>query len=96
MGVFLLTTVATRAPAITSGQLDNDAHPYVAMVVAYFDYMDVDEEGNPETVHLPLWRGTGTLISPSVVATAGSLLSPFQSGEQRWCKWGSQSVETNP
>jgi hypothetical protein len=60
-------TFSLKVSAITAGQLGGADHPYVAMVVAYFDY--VDEAGTG--VHMPLRRGSGTLISPRVVVTAG-------------------------
>ena len=44
--------------AITNGQPDGDAHPYVGLVV-------IDFNGGPA------WRGTGFLVSPTVVVTAG-------------------------
>jgi hypothetical protein len=47
------------AGAVTDGQLDGDAHPYVGLMVAQ------DEDGNP------LWRCSGTLISPKLFLTAG-------------------------
>jgi V8-like Glu-specific endopeptidase len=39
--------------------MDGDAHPYVGLMVAQ------DEDGNP------LWRCTGTLLSPTIFLTAG-------------------------
>jgi len=63
-------TLTPGAAAVTDGQLDGGAHPYVAMVVAYYDY--VDENGAAQ--QLPLWRGSGTLISPRVVVTAGHVV----------------------
>ena len=50
---------ASPANAVLYGQPDNNEHPYVG-VVRFFD-----EDGNY------LWRCTGTLISPTVVLTAG-------------------------
>ncbi|MDX1417015.1 MAG: trypsin-like serine protease [Candidatus Promineifilaceae bacterium] len=44
--------------AITNGQPDGDAHPYVGLLV-------FDVEGNPA------WRCSGSLIAPNVVLTAG-------------------------
>jgi V8-like Glu-specific endopeptidase len=55
----LLTLSAAPANAVTNGQLDGDDHPYVGLMVA------IDEDGNP------LWRCSGTLISPTVYVTAG-------------------------
>ena len=47
------------ASAITDGQLDNNGHPYVGLMVAQ------DAKGKP------LWRCSGTLISPKLFLTAG-------------------------
>lgn len=60
---FLSTLIAIAAlavpvQAITNGQPDAGRHPYVVLVVA-------DVNG------VPAWRGTGTLLSPTVVLTAG-------------------------
>ena len=63
-------TLAPKASAIQDGQLDGEAHPYVAMVVAYFDFVD----GDGVAQKFPLWRGSGTLISPRVVVTAGHVV----------------------
>lgn len=55
-----LVTVAGTADAITrGGTLDGDDHPYVGLMVAQ------DADGNP------LWRCSGTMISPRVYVTAG-------------------------
>jgi hypothetical protein len=45
--------------AITNGQPDGDNHPYVGLMVA------LDEDG------VPLWRCSGSLLSPTVFLTAG-------------------------
>jgi len=50
--------LASVAYAITNGQPDDGAHPYVGLLV--FD----DEDG-------PAWRCSGALIAPKVVLTAG-------------------------
>ena len=47
------------AQAITNGTPDGENHPYVCIVVFF------DAAGNP------LWYTTGTLISPTIVLTAG-------------------------
>lgn len=57
--VATVAVTASPAQAILYGQPDEGEHPYVG-VVRFFD-----EEGNY------LWRCTGTLISPTVVLTAG-------------------------
>jgi hypothetical protein len=55
----LLVVVALRpASAIIWGEEDGDAHPYVGLIV-----FDVDGT--------PAWRCSGTLLSPTVVLTAG-------------------------
>jgi hypothetical protein len=57
----LILSVAFAAPAsaITDGELDGVGHPYVALMLAK------GADGNP------LWRCSGTLISPSIYLTAG-------------------------
>ncbi|HKW79149.1 MAG TPA: trypsin-like serine protease [Candidatus Limnocylindria bacterium] len=55
----LMLATATPAAAITYGQLDNGAHPQVGLVV----FLDA---GNH-----PLWRCSGTLMSATVLLTAG-------------------------
>jgi V8-like Glu-specific endopeptidase len=49
----------TLEPQVTDGQLDGNAHPHVGIMVAQ------DDAGNP------MWRCSGTLISPTVYLTAG-------------------------
>jgi hypothetical protein len=57
--VVALAVAVTPADAVLFGTEDNGAHPYVG-VIRFFD-----AEGNY------LWRCSGTLISPTVVLTAG-------------------------
>jgi hypothetical protein len=61
LGVLSLVAIAFALPAfaITNGHLDGTAHPYVGLVVVF------DADGHP------LWRGSGTLMSPTVFLTAG-------------------------
>ncbi|NUT33948.1 MAG: trypsin-like serine protease [Hamadaea sp.] len=57
-----LTAVAlsvSPAQAVTDGELDGNRHPYVGLMVAQ------DAKGNP------LWRCSGTLLSPTLYLTAG-------------------------
>lgn len=57
---FMLAASALPAHAITAGgELDGNAHPYVGLMIAQ------DAAGNP------LWRCSGTLISPTLYLTAG-------------------------
>lgn len=55
----LITLGATPASAVTDGELDGNAHPYVGLMVAQ------DADGNP------LWRCSGTLLSDGLFLTAG-------------------------
>jgi hypothetical protein len=57
--VALTVALAAPAAAIKNGELDGDAHPFVGLMVAQ------DANGSP------LWRCSGTLISPKVYLTAG-------------------------
>lgn len=58
--IALLTLLVMPASAITrGGTLDGEAHPYVGLMVAQ------DASGRP------LWRCSGTLLSPTLYLTAG-------------------------
>ena len=57
LAVSLLFT--SQVFAIGNGELDGDEHPYVGLMVA------LDADGNP------LWRCSGTLLSPTLYLTAG-------------------------
>jgi hypothetical protein len=71
LGAALL--VALPAGAITNGSLDGNAHPYVGLMVAK------DASGTP------LWRCTGTLVSPTVFVTAGHCTeAPAATAEIWW------------
>ncbi|MFL6167401.1 MAG: trypsin-like serine protease [Ornithinibacter sp.] len=59
VAVLAVSLGAAPASAITHGDLDGDAHPYVGLMVAK------DADGNP------LWRCSGTLLSSTVYLTAG-------------------------
>jgi hypothetical protein len=50
---------SSAALAITDGELDGNGHPYVGLMVAQ------DAKG------VPLWRCSGTLLSPTIFLTAG-------------------------
>lgn len=62
--VLLLAATVGTASAVKYGELDGDGHPYVGLMVA------LDGNGNP------LWRCSGTLISPTVYLTAGHCTEP--------------------
>jgi len=57
--VVLVALSAATVLAIKYGELDNNRHPYVGLMVA----RDADRN--------PLWRCSGTLLSPTVFLTAG-------------------------
>lgn len=62
-GALSLLTVMP-ASAVTNGELDGDGHPFVGLMVA------LDRDGNP------LWRCSGTLVSPTIYVTAGHCTEP--------------------
>jgi hypothetical protein len=69
----LAVAVASPANAITrGGTLDGDDHPYVGIMVA----KGADGE--------PLWRCSGTLISPTVYVTAGHCTESPAVGAEIW------------
>jgi hypothetical protein len=57
--LLLVFGIVGAVAAITYGELDGEGHPHVGLMVAQ------DAEGNP------LWRCSGTLLSPTVFLTAG-------------------------
>jgi V8-like Glu-specific endopeptidase len=57
--VALLAVTFAPAFAVTDGEPDGEGHPFVGLMVAQ------DAAGNP------LWRCSGTLLSPTVFLTAG-------------------------
>ncbi len=56
----LLLMLATNAYAISNGIRDQNEHPYVGLIVF-------------EDANGPAWLGTGSLLSPNIVLTAGHL-----------------------
>ena len=86
--IVLLTAVAAfallqslPAAAVTNGMPDGGNHPYVGLMVAD------DADGNP------LWRCTGTLLSPTVFLTAGHCT---QTPAARATIWFAEDVEATP
>jgi hypothetical protein len=57
--IVILAVAVSPVGAVTDGELDGEGHPYVGLMVAQ------DEDGNP------LWRCSGTLLSPTLFLTAG-------------------------
>lgn len=69
----LTLLLAIPVAAITrGGELDGDDHPYVGLMVAD------DASGNP------LWRCSGSLISPTVYVTAGHCTESPAAGATIW------------
>lgn len=58
-GALLTAAFAAPAVAVTNGELDGDGHPYVGIMVAQ------------DAARNPMWRCSGTLLSPTVFLTAG-------------------------
>jgi V8-like Glu-specific endopeptidase len=67
-----LSLSAVPASAITDGELDGNGHPFVGLMVAQ------DAEGSP------LWRCSGTMISPTVFLTAGHCTEAPAASAQIW------------
>ncbi len=59
LGTAALAASVAPAGAVTDGTLDGNGHPFVGLMVAD------DAAGNP------MWRCSGTLLSPTVYLTAG-------------------------
>lgn len=78
--VLVLVFVSSVA-AVTNGEPDNGAHPFVGLMVAD------DEDGNP------LWRCTGTLISDTVFLTAGHCT---EAPAARATIWFAEDVDATP
>jgi V8-like Glu-specific endopeptidase len=57
--IVILAVAVSPAGAVTDGTLDGNGHPYVGLMVAQ------------TAAGAPLWRCSGTLISPTLFLTAG-------------------------
>ena len=64
IAVIVLLVATVPAAAITDGELDGNGHPFVGLMVA----LDADDN--------PLWRCSGTMISPTIFLTAGHCTEP--------------------
>jgi hypothetical protein len=58
-GLILVLGIFSIASAITYGELDGERHPYVGLMVAQ------------NAAGTPMWRCSGTLLSPTLFLTAG-------------------------
>ncbi len=79
----LAVLIALPVRAITNGQPDGDDHPYVGLVVFY-----ADEAGT-----IPMWRCSGSLLSPTVFLTAGHCTEPPAAHAQVWF---AEDVQSDP
>lgn len=64
IAILMLLAVVIPASAITDGELDGDGHPHVVLLL-----MEVGGE--------PMYRCSGTLLSPTVLLTAGHCTSNY-------------------
>ncbi len=71
--------IAIPVEAITNGQPDGSRHPYVVLIVA-------------DTASGPAWRGTGILLTSTVVLTAGHVTD----GAVAARIWKDEIVQGNP
>ncbi len=70
--VILLAATVIPALAISDGEQDNGRHPFVGLMVA-------QTAGGR-----PLWRCSGTLISPTIFLTAGHCTQPPAARVETW------------
>ena len=66
-GVILTVALAAPVGAITNGQPDDEEHPYVGQLFFYVPDEEDDRFDDPGS----WFNCTGTLLSPTVVLTAG-------------------------
>jgi hypothetical protein len=70
--IAVVLIMVVPATAITDGEPDGDGHPYVGLMVAQ------DAAGEP------LWRCSGTLLSPTLFLTAGHCTEPPATRAEIW------------
>jgi hypothetical protein len=72
MTILVLLVAVIPVMAITDGEKDGEGHPFVGLMVAQ------DKKGNP------LWRCSGTLLSPKLFLTAGHCTEPPAAHVEIW------------
>lgn len=83
LALVLVVSTFGMAGAIRNGELDGDGHPYVGLMVA------LDEDGNP------LWRCSGTLVSPELFITAGHCTEEPAASAVIWFDEGPITTDPN-
>ncbi len=71
----LMLATAVPAAAITYGQPDNGAHPQVGLVVFYRQATPTERAQLGHDL-VPLWRCSGTLLTSTLLLTAGHCTAP--------------------
>ena len=80
----MLAVAVSPAAAVTDGELDGNAHPYVGLMVAY------DANG------VALWRCSGTLLAPTIFLTAGHCTEAPAASATVWFDSDVQSLPVCP
>ena len=83
VAIALMAVMVAPSSAITHGQLDGNGHPHVGIMVAK------DAAGNP------LWRCSGTLLSPTVYLTAGHCTEPPAASAEVWFDADEATIRAN-
>jgi hypothetical protein len=81
--IALMLIMVAPTAAITDGELDGDGHPYVGLMVA-------QTAGGA-----PLWRCSGTLITPTLFLTAGHCTESPAAHVEIWFAPGPVPVDPN-
>lgn len=73
IAVALITALVLVVPAaaVQFGEPDGNAHPQVGLLVFDTEQCSVNDEGDEVCVDVPTWRCSGTLLSSTVMVTAG-------------------------
>jgi secreted trypsin-like serine protease len=80
----MLAVAVSPAAAVTDGELDGNAHPYVGLMVAY------------NAAGAALWRCSGTLLAPTIFLTAGHCTEAPAASATVWFDSDVQSLPVCP